>query len=66
MRREEMECVACNKLATTIYIANEADYHVCDYHLGEMKQANELVDDLAREIYLREWLIPRKRKDEEG
>jgi hypothetical protein len=50
------ECVACKNKAWKVKTV--VPYPLCVEHLNDVSG----LDDLAREIYVKEWLIPQKKK----
>jgi hypothetical protein len=54
------KCVVCGLDSNNS--GKVAGQHLCYKHWEEVYDP-ELVDDLAREIYVKEWLIPQKKKN---
>ena len=59
---KENECVACHRDMEITFEnwATGAEYHMCRKHYADIRTG--LVDNLACEIYIEEWLIPSKKK----
>ena len=54
-----IECIACNNKSTINGGNKSEQIPLCGFHFNDII-SEELVDDLAREIYMKDWLIPKK------